>query len=328
MSRRLLIFAPNWLGDAVMALPAVADVRRSLPDAVIDIAARPSIAPLLPLVPGIGQAVVFGTASESLASIRAGGYDTILLLTNSFNTAWLARRSGVPERWGYRNEFRSVLLTRAVAPPTRVHQAGYYQHLTSALGFAPGPLVPSLGVPADLRVIGQERLVEQQWDGHTPLVAVAPGAAFGGAKRWPAAHVASTIDALASDGVRAVLIGAPADAKAGADVLALAHTSLRPIDLIGRTDLSNLAAVLVHCRGLVTNDSGAMHFAAALGVDVTAVFGPTNEHETRPLGTGRLSVVHTNVWCRPCMLRECPLTQRCMTGVTPDAVLHEVRAGL
>ena len=86
--------------------------------------------------------------------------------------------------------------------------------------------------------------------------------------------------------------------------------------------------MLVHCRGLVTNDSGAMHFAAALGVDVTAVFGPTNEHETRPLGTGRLSVVHTNVWCRPCMLRECPLTQRCMTGVTPDAVLHEVRAGL
>jgi heptosyltransferase-2 len=328
MSRRLLIFAPNWLGDAVMALPAVADVRRGLPGAVIDIAARPAIAPLLPLVPGIGQAVVFGTTADSLASIRAGGYDTILLLTNSFNTAWLARRSGVPERWGYRNEFRSMLLTRAVAPPTRVHQAAYYQHLTTALGFAASPLVPSLGVPADLRVIGEERLVEQQWDGRTPLVAVAPGAAFGGAKRWPAAHVAATIDALARDGVRAVLIGAPADAKAGAEVLALVHTSLRPIDLIGRTDLSTLAAVLVHCRGLVTNDSGAMHFAAARGVNVTAVFGPTNEHETRPLGTGRLSVVHTNVWCRPCMLRECPLTQRCMTGVTPDAVLHEVRAGL
>lgn len=328
MSRRLLIFAPNWLGDAVMALPAVADVRRALPGAAIDIAARAPIAPLLPLVPGIGQAVVFGKPADSLASIRAGGYDTILLLTNSFNTAWLARRSGVPERWGYRNEFRSVLLTKAVAPPTRVHQAAYYQHLTTALGFAPGPLVPALDVPADLRVIGEERLVEQQWDPHTPLVAVAPGAAFGGAKRWPAAHVAATIDALARDGVRAVLIGAPADARAGAEVLALVHTSLRPIDLIGRTDLSTLAAVLVHCRGLVTNDSGAMHFAAALGVSVTAVFGPTNERETRPLGTGRLSVVHTNVWCRPCMLRECPLTHRCMTGVTPDTVLREVRAGL
>ncbi len=328
MSRRLLIFAPNWLGDAVMALPAIADVRRALPGAVIDMAARPAIAPLLPLVPGIGQAVVLGKPGDSLTSIRAGGYDTILLLTNSFNTAWLARRSSVPERWGYRNEFRSVLLTKAVAPPTRVHQGAYYQHLTTALGFAPGPLEPALDVPADLRRIGEERLGEQQWDRHTPLMAVAPGAAFGGAKRWPAVHVAATIDALARDGVRAVLIGAPADAKAGAEVLALVHTSLRPIDLIGRTDLSALAAVLVHCRGLVTNDSGAMHFAAALGVNVTAVFGPTNERETRPLGTGRLSVVHTNVWCRPCMLRECPLTHRCMTGVTPDAVLREVRAGL
>lgn len=96
MSRRLLIFAPNWLGDAVMALPAVADVRRGLPGAVIDMAARASIAPLLPLVPGIGQAVVFGKASDSLASIRSGEYNTVLLLTNSFNSAWLARRSGVP----------------------------------------------------------------------------------------------------------------------------------------------------------------------------------------------------------------------------------------
>ncbi len=275
----------------------------------------PSIAPLLPLVPGIGQAVVLGMDADSLASIRAGSYDTILLLTNSFKTAWLARRSGVPERWGYRNEFRSVLLT---------------QGSDAADPGAPGGLLPAAHHVARLRAWSARAVARRaratcgcsaasawwtlQWDRRTPLVAVAPGAAFGGAKRWPAAHVASTIDALARDGVRAVLIGAPADAKAGADVLALVRTSLRPIDLIGRTDLSALAAVLVHCRGLVTNDSGAMHVAAALGVDVTAVFGPTNEHETRPLGTGRLSVVHTNVWCRPCMLRECPLTHRCMTG--------------
>ncbi len=100
---------------------------------------------------------------------------------------------------------------------------------------------------------------------------------------------------------------------------------LRPINLIGATDLSTLAAVLVHCRALVTNDSGAMHFAAALGVDVTAVFGPTNEHETRPLGSGRVSVVHADVWCRPCMLRECPLTHRCMTLVGVDDVVREMR---
>jgi heptosyltransferase II len=324
---RLLVLAPNWLGDAVMALPAIADVKRARPDATIDLAARASIAPLTPLVPNVAGSVVLGGRRASVEAIAAGGYDAALLFPNSFQSAWLVRRAGVPERWGYRSELRSALLTRAVPPPVRVHQAEYYQHLTTTLGFAAGPLEPRLVVPADLRVIGEERLVAAGWDAQTPLVAVAPGAAFGGAKRWPAERFAASIDGLARDGRRAVLIGAGADARAGAEVLASVRSGLRPIDLIGATDLSSLAAVLVHCRALLTNDSGAMHFAAALGIDVTAIFGPTNEHETRPLGTGRMSVVHADVWCRPCMLRECPLTHRCMTRVTPEAVLADLRGG-
>jgi heptosyltransferase II len=328
MSRRLLVFAPNWLGDAVMALPAIADLRRASPDASLDVAARASIAPLVPLVPGIDQTIVVGERRASISAVKAGGYDAVLLLPNSFNTAWIAWSAGVPERWGYGHEFRSLLLTRAVAPPSRVHQAAYYQHLTTTLGFEPGPLEPMLVVPHDLRMIGEDRLEDGGWDRQTPLVAMAPGAAFGGAKRWPAERFAAAADALARDGVRSVLIGAAADARAGAEVMAAVHSGLRPIDMIGRTDLSTLAAVLVQCRALVTNDSGAMHFAAALGANVVAVFGPTNEFETRPLGTGRRAVVHTDVWCRPCMLRECPLTHRCMTGVSADAVLREVRVNL
>ena len=328
MSRRLLVFAPNWLGDAVMALPAVADLQRASPWTTVDVAARPAIAPLVPLIRGVGQAVLLAGGRSSLEAVRAGRYDAALLLPNSFNTAWLVRRAGVPERWGYRHEFRSVLLTRAIASPVRVHQAAFYQGLTTALGFAPGPLTPHLDVPQHLRMNGSDRLAEAGWDEQTGLVAFAPGAASGGAKRWPPARFAAVVDALARDGVRAVLVGAGADAKAGAEVVAALHTGLRPINLIGATDLSTLAAVLVHCRALVTNDSGAMHFAAALGVNVTAVFGPTNEHETRPLGAGRIAVVHTDTWCRPCMLRECPLTHRCMTGVSEDAVLAETRMSL
>jgi heptosyltransferase-2 len=328
VSRRLIVFAPNWLGDAVMALPSIADVRRALPDAVIDIAARASIAPLVPLVDGAGQAILLENRAAGVEVVKAGSYDTALLLTNSFNTALIARRAGVPARFGYRNEFRSFLLTRAIAPPTRVHQVAYYQHLTTTLGFPPGASIPRLFIPHDLRVIGEERLTASGWDGQTPLVAVAPGAAFGGAKRWSASRFAATIDALARDSVQCVLIGASADAKAGIEVLSDVHTSLRPLNLIGATDLSTLAAVLVHCRVLVTNDSGAMHFAAALGTNVTAVFGPTNENETRPVGSGRMTVVHSDVWCRPCMLRECPLTHRCMTLVSTEAVVRDVRASL
>lgn len=325
MSRRVLVFTPNWLGDAVMALPAMADVRRALPDATLHLAARHSIAPLAPLVPGVDSTVLLAGRTASIEAVRAGRYDTALLLPNSFNTAWIVHRAGVPERWGYRNEFRSALLTRAVAPPARVHQAAYYQHLTTQLGFPPGPLEPRLVVSDEVRASGAARLEAAGWVNGEPLVAMAPGAAFGGAKRWPPAHYAGTADALAAQSVRVVLIGAGADSRAGAEVLAGVSSSARPINLIGATDLSTLAGVLLHCRALVTNDSGAMHFAAALGVPVTAIFGPTNERETRPLGPGRVSVLHGRTWCRPCMLRECPLTHGCMTGVHAELVIDDVR---
>ncbi len=328
MTSRVVVFAPNWLGDAVMALPAIADLRRARPEATIDIAARPSIAPLVPLIPGVGRALVLGDRRASVDAVKAGAYDESLLLPNSFNVAWIARTAGVPERWGYRNQFRSVLLTRACSPPSRVHQVEYYQRLTTALGFAPGPMVPQLSVPSELRARGAALLAEHGWDRRAPLVAVAPGAAFGSAKRWPAERFAATIDALARDGVRSVLIGAPADTAASREVIGALHSALAPIDLVGATDLELLVAVLVQTRTLVTNDSGAMHVAAALGINVTAIFGPTNERETRPLGPGRWSVVHAETWCRPCMLRECPLTHRCMTRVGVGTVVDDVRANL
>jgi heptosyltransferase-2 len=311
-----------------MSLPAIADLRRGEPDAAIDIAARPPIAPILPLIPGQFGELVLAYRRESTEAVRTGDYDTAILLPNSFGSAWIAWRAAVSERCGYRREFRAPLLTRGVPRPRGVHQAEYYQQLTTALGFARGPQVPRLEVPYDLRVIGEQRLIESGWDGVTPLVAVAPGAAYGGAKRWPAERFAATIDALARDGIRAVLTGAAADRAAAVSVAGAVHSGLRPIDLAGNTDLSTLAAVLVHCRAIVTNDSGAMHFAAALGVNVTAIFGPTDERATAPLGPGRISVIHSGVWCRPCMLRECPLRHRCMTAVSVDHVVTETRASL
>jgi heptosyltransferase-2 len=328
VSRRIVVFAPNWLGDAVLSIPAVADVSRPRPDVTVDIAARRPIAPMLPLIPGRFGEIVLGDRAESVAAVSAGRYDIAILLPNSFGSAWTAWRAGVAERWGYRREFRGPLLTRGIARPRRVHQAEYYQRLTTELGFERGPQQPRLEVPADLRTIGERRLLDSGWDGATPLVAVAPGAAYGGAKRWPAERFAATIDALARDGVRTVITGAAADRAAADAALASVRSAQRPIDLVGDTDLSTLAGVLVHCRAIVTNDSGAMHFAAALGLDVTAMFGPTNERATAPLGPGRIRVVRTDVWCRPCMLRECPLRHRCMTGISVDEVVDATRASL
>jgi len=325
---RLLVFAPNWLGDAVMALPAIADVRQHMADATIDVAARPSIAPLFAMVPFVNHVIAIEKPDRSVDHIRRAHYQAALLLPNSFNTARLAWGAGIPERWGYRTDFRSLLLTRGVWAPTRLHQTEYYRHLVRTLGLGGTTVIePSLALTDSQREAGAAMLSEQGWDGRVPLVAVAPGAAFGGAKRWPVHSFAAVIDGLAADGVRAVLIGAAADRAAATEVLLATTASHVPLNLVGRTDLPTLAGVLAQCRALLTNDSGAMHFAAALGLPIVVMFGPTRERETHPIGE-RHAVLTSRVWCRPCMLRECPLTHRCMTGIGVDGVLAATRARL
>lgn len=327
---RLLVVAPNWLGDAVMALPALADVRRASPGARVSVVARPAVAPMFSLVTGLDEVIALDARGpiwrDHSAPLRERGFDGALLLTNSFHTALLAQRAGIRERWGYSTDLRRLLLTRHRPPPVRVHQAAYYQHLTTALGFAPGPLVPELRVGAADAAAAADVLTRHGWNGRSPLVVLAAGAAYGGAKRWPSASFAAAATRLAADGVAPVLIGSPADAPAGAEVLAALAPAVAAINLIGRTDLPTLAGVLARSRGLITNDSGAMHLAAALGVPVTAIFGPTDETATHPLGRASSAVLTHDVWCRPCMLRECPIQHGCMRGVTADRVAQAARA--
>jgi heptosyltransferase-2 len=306
----LLIVSPNWLGDAVMALPAIADVSRALGQTRIVVSARPSIAPLFSMVPSVHE----------VTGAYGRGHDAALLLPNSFQAALTAWRAGIPERWGYRTDCRGPLLTRAVpSPPAEhLHQAAYYQHLARALGFPSGPLEPRLEPTPEGRADGAALLLGGGRDEASPLVAIAPGAAYGGAKRWPAQSFAELASSLSRDGATIVIVGGAGDAAAAREVIERAGRSARLLNLTARTDLSTLAGVLVRCRALVSNDSGAMHLGAALGVPVIALFGPTDERATRPLGRadGRQpSVLTHDVWCRPCLLRECPLTQQCMKGI-------------
>jgi heptosyltransferase-2 len=333
--KRLVILSPNWLGDAVMALPAIADVRRSAPDASIAIAARPAIAPLFALVPEVDETIVLAKPApiRDVVGWRGlgdklvgGGFDTVLLLPNSMQSAVLASRAGIPERWGYRTDWRGRLLTRAVDRLPGLHQIASYQHLVKALGFSNGSNEPRVSVPQDAQRAARRLLMEDGWDPQTPLVALASGAAYGGAKRWPPEYFGELAAALASHGVRCVVVGSAADAPAAAAVARSSHAT-QLFNLVGRTDLPMLAGVLTQCRTLVTNDSGAMHLAAAAGVAVTAVFGPTDDKATHPLGATHAVLTHP-VWCRPCMLRECPLDHQCMRGIGVPAVLASARRTL
>jgi heptosyltransferase-2 len=314
-----------------MALPAIADIRRAVPDASLTIVARASIAPLFTLVPGIDDVVVL--ASKRGRECFPDGRDkdarprfnTAIVLPNSFHAALMAWRAGIPERWGYRTDWRRPLLTRAIEPPAAVHQVEYYQRLTGGLGFAnsqPLPGEPRVIVSDELRQNAIAELKGAGWDGIRPLVALAPGAAYGGAKRWPPVSFAELARTLTEDGMQPVMVGSRADLPVARQIEAASGDDV-VLNLMG-TDLPTLAGTLAACRALVSNDSGAMHLGAAIGIRVTAVFGPTDERLTRPAGRGH-AVLTNPVWCRPCMMRECPIDHRCMQGVGVDRVVGAVR---
>jgi heptosyltransferase-2 len=321
----VVVLVPNWLGDAVMALPAVADLRRHFSANRLIVAARASVSSLFTLVAGIDSIV-----SADVPSIRGTDASIAVLLPNSFASAWLVKRSGVPERWGYSADLRGLMLTRAIRRPGKpMHQSEYYQHLVGALGIENGSRETALAIPPDALHDARTLLAEHGWDGHTALVVLAPGAAYGKAKQWIPTHVVQLMTELVRERrMTCALVGSGGDAATIRAIRSAAPPDchLRILDLAGLTTLPVLAAVMSLANACVSNDSGAMHLAAAAGVPTVAIFGPTNERATAPLARPNVSIeVLTNpVWCRPCMLRECPIDHRCMTGIEPAHVLAAI----
>jgi heptosyltransferase-2 len=321
--RRLVVRMPNWLGDAVMALPAVSALRDAYPDAHLAVAAIPSIAPMFEELTPVRQQQVLGVDKAHEADgLRAAGADTILLLPNSFRAAWVARRAAIPERWGYAAGVRGPLLTRGIGRPRgERHQSEYYAELVRGLGIPVEVSPPRIGVTAATATRAAAAL--ESIDAAGSIVGFAPGAAYGHAKRWPPERVAEVVARLVRERQAAcLLVGAPADREAGRAIESSLPPGVRVLNLIGRTDLRLLIGVLARCRAFVSNDSGAMHLAAAAGVPVTAIFGPTNERATAPLGEH--DVLVEPVFCRPCMLRECPIDHRCMKRISSGAVYASV----
>ena len=325
-STRIVVLAPNWLGDAVMALPAIRDVRRHFSGAELSVGARPAVAALFQAVPGIDEIVTL-TNKNARQALRG---DVGILFPNSFRSAWLMKRAGVKERWGYRADCRSVLLTKSVKRPRhKVHFGEYYQNLVRELGIETGPLTPQIAVPPARIEAAAKLLHARGWDPAQPLVGLAPGAAFGHAKRWPPERFAALANALAAGpGAACVLLGRDEDRDAGNRIEVPGI-----VNLIGHTDLLMLMGVLSHCRALVANDSGALHLAAALGIPVTAIYGPTDERYSLPLTSSgsahdRVSAIFHPVFCRPCGLRDCPIDHRCMKGIATERVFDSVRQQL
>ena len=313
---RLLVRAPNWVGDVILSLPAVRDLRRNFPTARLEVLARPWVADLYRAVRDADSVRESGGHLADATALR-GEADAAVLLPNSFASAFAIWRAGVPERWGYATDGRGPLLTRRCRVPPSVRgrsQVYYYRAMLEGVGLvAEGAPDASLRCPEEWAARGVALLAEGG-----PWIGINPGAFYGSAKRWVPERWAATADIVARrSGARVAIVGGASERPLGEAIAAGMRAEARV--LCGETTLAELVGVLQNLRLLLTNDSGPMHVAAALGVPVVAVFGPTDWRETAP-ASGRARLVREDVECAPCLLRECPIDHRCMSGVTVDRV--------
>jgi heptosyltransferase-2 len=321
---RVVVRAPNWVGDVVLSLPALRDLRRAFPRARIEVLARPWVAPLYGAVAGVDGVRESAGSARDAAALR-GRFDAGVVLPNSFGTALALWRARVPERWGYATQLRRPLLTRAIRVPAEIRgrsQVYYYRAMIAGLGLdTSGAPDASLACPAAWAEAGALKLA-----GPGPWVGVNPGAFYGGAKRWRPERFAAVADRVAEQtGARVAIVGSAAERPLAEWIAGAMRAPARV--LAGETTLPELVGVLRHLALLLTNDSGPMHLAAALGTPLVAVFGPTDWRETAPV-SDRATVVREPVPCAPCLLRECPIDHRCMTGVDVERVAAAALARL
>jgi len=336
---KIMIRATNWVGDAIMALPALRAVRQRHPDAKIGIVARPYVADiyrdqqvgdeLIPYDPN-GEHRGLSGREKLIADLRTRKFDIALLLQNAFDAAWLAWRTQIPQRIGYARDARSLLLTQAIPVPKPgdipAHEKFYYLELLRRAGWldqlTDEPRI-TLRVPDAARQRAAQTLLESGARPHARRIAVAAGASYGSAKCWPPDRFAKAVNALLSHAdAEVILFGTPSELPVSTAIAA--ELQRAPINLTGKTSIADLPSLLSQCHLFLGNDSGAMHVAAAVGLPVIAVFGPTDPHGTAPV-TPRLTVVQQKPYCSPCFLRRCPTDHRCMTAVTPamvESALH------
>ena len=323
---KILIRATNWVGDAIMALPALRAVRRRFPEAEIAILARPYVADIYreqeicnQLIAYDSQAKHAGIAGRErlAAALQSQKFDVALLLQNAFDAALITRLASIPERIGYRRDGRGPLLTHAIPVPEPGdiprHERFYYLELLRRAGlierFPPAAEIRLDGIDA-ARIAGVRRLRGLGTTG--PVIGISPGAAYGGAKRWLPERFIETAKQLSYP---AVVFGSKSE-RALCERVA---SALGAYNLAGETTLGEFIELAAACRLFLTNDSGAMHVASALCIPTIAVFGATDDTTTGPAGP-LARVVREHAECSPCLLRECPIDHRCMTRVSAEKV--------
>lgn len=338
---RIVVRGTNWIGDAVMSVPALRELSRIFPDAEIVLHTKP-------LVEGLFQEADFidgilryeklpSRIKQTMTQAEVLGdekFDLAILFPNSFESALTTKLAKIPHRIGYNKDLRGLLLTDPIAVPDwkdKRHEVFYYLNL---IGEAERRFLGTYTVqncmPDTTLVVSDERkraamelLRSAGIDTEKKIVAIGAGSTNSRAKRWGTAKFAGLNDRLQSElNAQTLLVGSANEQDVAAEVTAAAR--LKPVDLTGRTDVSQAAALLSVVDLLVSNDMGLAHVAPAVGTPTAVIFGPTNPATTRPFPPSAV-VIRQDVECSPCMLRDCPIDHRCMTQISVGRVFETAR---
>ncbi len=332
---KTLVIAPNWIGDALMAQPLLTLLKRQQPKQNITVLAPSWVAPVLAAMPEVDAVRPTALAHGSLQwhdrrtfarQLRAEQFDRAYVLPNSFKAALIPWLAGIPQRIGYVGEMRYGLLNQRLPnPPAELAMVRRYAALAQTR-----PMPDELSVPR-LQVAPESSALALKQFGLSavrPLIALCPGAEFGPAKRWPAAHFAElAIQILQRDATaQIILLGGPGDHAIAEEIRTTAAASdcSSITNLAGKTQLSEALALIAVCDHVVSNDSGLMHVAAALQRPQTALFGSSDPRHTPPLSS-RARIIWLHLSCSPCFQRICPLGHlNCLNGIEPRAVMEKL----
>jgi heptosyltransferase-2 len=330
--RRLLVRAVNWVGDAVMTTPAIGRIREHFPQAEITVLANPLVAQLFSPHEWVDRVVVFDRQGvhrgitgrfRLAAELRRCAFDAAIILPNSFDSALVPWLAGIPVRLGRDSDGRGFLLTgryRLDGTASPCHEVEYYLRLVSHFGITGETSAPTLFVTAEEDRQAAGLLAGHDIGGDDFIIGINPGATYGSAKRWYPDRFAEVARRLSAEwSARVVIFGGPGETVIAAEIEQQLGGGC--LNLAGRTSVRELMALIRRCNFFVTNDSGPMHIAAAFGVPLVTIFGPTDHATTAPY-TDRAVIVRKGVVCAPCKLRECPEDHRCMTAVTAEDVVE------
>ncbi|MGH9944314.1 MAG: lipopolysaccharide heptosyltransferase II [Pyrinomonadaceae bacterium] len=340
---RVAVRGVNWVGDAVMSVAALRDLRHLLPRARITLVTRPWAEGIFAGADFIDDLLILEDGGSSLSSFfkqvrawRAGRFDLAVLLPNSPEPALVAWAARVPFRVGYGTQRRGGLLTHPLLLPAwreERHEVFYYRQIIAGLESSlKGTTQAAVNEPDYRLHVSRERrdaalkLLQARGAGDVaarPLVALCPGSTNSRAKRWPAERFAALADGLIAEaGANVLLIGAREELEVSREVVSRMRRA--PVVLTGETSLAETVALLSVADLLVTNDTGPAHIASALDRPVLAIFGPTNPLTTRPFSHAS-DIIRRPPGCAPCMLRDCPIDHRCMTEITTEEVFARSR---